>query len=113
MLPGHVGRHGFGHALQGDLDAGNRACAFGDRVGYRPDMAAGVDSLLAAVESGLGVALVTARTADRVPKRVQLRALSSAPALLCIAAGHRANRSDDKPLAVFVEELRKAAPTLT
>jgi DNA-binding transcriptional LysR family regulator len=82
----------------------------------RPQIAGeydGVDSLLAAVESGLGVAVVTTRTADRVPKRVQLRTLSSAPDLLCIAAGHRANKADDKPLAVFIEELRKAAPTLT
>jgi DNA-binding transcriptional LysR family regulator len=73
----------------------------------------GVDSLLAAVESGLGVAVVTARTADRVPKRVELRPLASAPDPLCIAAGHRASKAEDKPLAVFVEELRKAAPTLT
>ena len=28
---------------------------------------------------------------------------------LCIAAGFRADRADDKPLAVFVEELRRAA----
>jgi hypothetical protein len=43
------------------------------------------------------------------PKRVQLIILSSAPEPVCIAAGRRANRADDKPLAVFVEELRKAA----
>jgi DNA-binding transcriptional LysR family regulator len=73
----------------------------------------GVDSLLTAVESGLGVAVVTIRTADRLPKRVQLRTLSSAPEPLCIAAGYRANRAEDKPLAVFVEELRKAAPMFT
>jgi DNA-binding transcriptional LysR family regulator len=72
----------------------------------------GVDSLMAAVESGLGVAVVTIRTADRLPKRVQLRTLSSAPDPLCIAAGYRENRAEDKPLAVFVEELRKAAAAL-
>ncbi len=58
----------------------------------RPQIAGeydGVDSLMAAVESGLGVAVVTTRTADRVPKRVQLRTLASAPDPLCIAAGHR------------------------
>jgi LysR family transcriptional regulator, benzoate and cis,cis-muconate-responsive activator of ben and cat genes len=71
----------------------------------------GVDSLMAAVESGLGVAMVTIRTAERLPKRVRLKALSSAPDPLGIAAGYRANRADDKPLAVFVEELRKAAAT--
>jgi DNA-binding transcriptional LysR family regulator len=72
----------------------------------------GVESLMAAVEAGLGVALVTTRTAHRVPERVRLKELSAAPEPLCIAAGHRANRADDKPLAVFVEELRKAAPAL-
>ena len=70
----------------------------------------GVDSLLAGVESGLGVAVVTTRTADRLPKRVQLRPLASPPDPLCIAAGHRTSKADDKPLAVFVGELRKAAP---
>lgn len=79
----------------------------------RPQIAGeydGVDSLMAAVESGLGVAVVTTRTADRVPKRVQLKTLASAPEPLCIAVGHRADRADDKPLAVFVKELRTAAP---
>ncbi len=70
----------------------------------------GVDSLMAAVESGLGVALVTTRTAHRVPERVRLKKLSAAPEPLCIAVGHRANRAGDKALAVFVEELRKTAP---
>jgi len=69
----------------------------------------GVDSLLAAVESELGVAVVTIRTADRLPERVQLRNLSSAPDPLCIAAGYRANRAEDGPLAVFIEALRQAA----
>lgn len=81
----------------------------------RPQIAGeydGVDSLMAAVESGLGVAVVTTRTADRLPKRVQLKALASAPGPLCIAAGHRANRADDNPLVVFVEELRKAAAAI-
>jgi LysR family transcriptional regulator, benzoate and cis,cis-muconate-responsive activator of ben and cat genes len=72
----------------------------------------GVDSLMAAVESGLGVAVVATRTAHHVPERVRLKQLSAAPEPLCIAAGHRANRADDRPLAVFVEELRKAAPAL-
>ena len=70
----------------------------------------GVDSLMAAVESGLGVAMVTTRTADRMPRRVQLRPLTSAPEPLCIAAGHRANQANDKRLSIFIEELRKSAP---
>jgi DNA-binding transcriptional LysR family regulator len=69
----------------------------------------GLESLLAAVESGLGVALVTSRTAHRTPKRVRLKRLSAGPAPLCIAAGHRESRTGDQSLAVFVEELRKAA----
>jgi LysR family transcriptional regulator, benzoate and cis,cis-muconate-responsive activator of ben and cat genes len=69
----------------------------------------GAENLMAAVESGLGVAFVTTQMARLFPKRVQLITLSSAPEPVCIAAGHRANRADDKPLAVFVEELRKAA----
>ena len=69
----------------------------------------GLESLMAAVESGLGVALLTSRTAQRLPKRVRLKKLTAAPEPVCIAAGHRDNRADDKPLAVFVEELRRAA----
>ncbi len=69
----------------------------------------GVDSLLAAVESGLGVAIVTTRTARLIPKNVRLKTLSAPPKPLCIAAGHRASRIVEKPLAVFIEELRNAA----
>jgi DNA-binding transcriptional LysR family regulator len=71
----------------------------------------GVDSLMAAVESGLGVAVVTTRTANHVPKRVRLVKLSAAPEPLCVAAGHRASRTANKPLTVFLEELRKAVNT--
>jgi DNA-binding transcriptional LysR family regulator len=69
----------------------------------------GVDSLLAAVESGLGVAIVTTSTARLIPNRVRLKALTAAPNPVCIAAGHRASRASEKPLAVFIEELRHAA----
>ena len=69
----------------------------------------GVNSLLAAVESGLGVAIVTTSTARLVPKHVRLKALSAVPKPLCIAAGHRASRASEKPLAVFIAELRHAA----
>ncbi len=72
----------------------------------------GVDSLMAAVEAGLGVAVVTSRSAERVPKRVQLTTLASAPEPLCIAAGCRASEAGDKPLALFIEALRQAAPSL-
>lgn len=69
----------------------------------------GLESLMAAVESGLGVALLTSRTVHRVPERVRLKNLSAAPEPVCIAVGHRDDRTGDKPLAVFIEELRKAA----
>ena len=69
----------------------------------------GVNSLLSAVESGLGVALVTTSTARLVPERVRLKPLSAGPQPLCIAAGHRRTRAVEKPLGVFIEELRLAA----
>jgi LysR family transcriptional regulator, benzoate and cis,cis-muconate-responsive activator of ben and cat genes len=72
----------------------------------------GVNSLMAAVESGLGIAIVTTSTAWLVPKRVRLKSLSVAPNPLSIAAGHRAHRSTEKPLAVFIEELRQAAKAI-
>jgi DNA-binding transcriptional LysR family regulator len=69
----------------------------------------GITSLLAAVESGLGVAIVTTRAARLLPERVRLKPLSVPPEPLCIAAGHRTDRAGDKPLAVFIQELRRAA----
>ena len=69
----------------------------------------GVNSLLAAVESGLGVAIVTTSTERLVPKNVRLKKLSAPPKPLCIAAGHRASRNAEKSLAVLIEELRHAA----
>jgi DNA-binding transcriptional LysR family regulator len=69
----------------------------------------GAENLMAAVESGLEVAVVTNQMERLFPKRVRLITLSSAPEPVRISVGHRANRADDKPLAVFVEELRKAA----
>ena len=69
----------------------------------------GVSSLMSAVESGLGVAIVTTSTARLVPERVRLKTLSAAPQAIRIAAGHRASRATEKPFAVFIEELRHAA----
>ena len=68
----------------------------------------GVNSLLAAVESGLGVAIVTTSTVRLIPKNVRLKKLYAPPKPLCIAAGHRASRNAEKPLAVLIEELRHA-----
>jgi DNA-binding transcriptional LysR family regulator len=69
----------------------------------------GVNSLLAAVESGLGVAMVTTNAVGLIPKNVRLRTLSRPPPQLCIAAGHRSGRAVEKPLVVLIEELRQAA----
>lgn len=71
----------------------------------------GMESLMAAVESGLGVAAVPARTAHLFPGRARLKTLAAPPEPLCIAAGYRITRKTDKPLAVFVENLRQAAQT--
>lgn len=80
--------------------------------GARPRMAGeydGADSLLAAVESGLGVALVSARTAHLFPRRVRWKPLAEGPPPLCIAAGCRTSRSGEKPLADFIGALRRVA----
>jgi len=69
----------------------------------------GAESLMTAVESGLGVAVVTARTAQLFRNRAQFKILSPGPKPLCITAGYRTDRGDHKPLAVFVEDLRIAA----
>lgn len=83
--------------------------------GLRPTIAGeydGAESLMAAVESGLGVALVGARMARLFPQRVLLKTLSDPPETLCIAAARQTSRLNDKPLEVFVAELVSAAKTL-
>jgi len=73
----------------------------------------GVDSLMAAVESGLGVAVVTNHAARLIPERVRLMPMATAPKPLCIAVGCRRDRASDTILADFVGELRRAAKALT
>ena len=72
----------------------------------------GAESLVAAVESGLGVAMVSTRMAQLFPSRVRMKTLTAAPEPLCIAAVYREDRAGDKPLGVFIEELRRAAKSL-
>ena len=69
----------------------------------------GAESLMTAVESGLGIAVVTARTAQLFRSRARFKVLSPGPKSLCIAAGYHTDRGDHQPLAVFVEDLRIAA----
>jgi len=80
--------------------------------GQRPRVAGeydGAESLVSAVESGLGVALVTRRMSRLYPDRVPWKALTDPPPPLCIAAGVRPDRLGEQPLAVFLEELKAAA----
>jgi DNA-binding transcriptional LysR family regulator len=82
--------------------------------GQRPKIGGEYDSsetLMAAVEAGLGVAIITTRTAQLFSRRAQIRMLSDEPPPLCIGAGYRTDLADPKPLAVFVEDLRTAAKT--
>lgn len=83
--------------------------------GWRPKVAGeydGAESLMAAVESGLGLALVGARMARLFPSRVLFRELTKPPETLCIAAARQIAKGDDKVLEVFVRELISAAQGL-
>lgn len=78
----------------------------------RPEIAGeydGAESLIAAVESSLGVALVTTRTMRHFVGRVQFKNVMQAPAAVAIAAVCREERTGEKPLALFIESLRQAA----
>lgn len=68
----------------------------------------GVTSLISAVDAGIGIALVVEQIACLIPERVVLKPLSPQPEPLAIAAGLSVRQKDDKVLAVFVEELKRA-----
>ncbi|HYF36024.1 MAG TPA: LysR family transcriptional regulator [Prosthecobacter sp.] len=68
----------------------------------------GVNSLISAVEAGLGVALVVERIACLLPERVILKPMKPQPPAACIAAGMQEKRQGEAVLAVFVEELKRA-----
>jgi DNA-binding transcriptional LysR family regulator len=72
----------------------------------------GAESLMAAVEGGLGLAFVGARMARLFPKRVAFKTLADPPEPLCIAAARQTSRVKDKVLEVFVHELVNAARAL-
>lgn len=69
----------------------------------------GVESLVAAVASGLGVALLAPRAGHFLQERAKLLPIVPEPPQLCVAAGRLASRVEEKPLAEFVEELLAAA----
>lgn len=69
----------------------------------------GMSSLISAVEAGLGVAMVVERIACLIPDRIILKPLELQPAPVCISAGVLYHKQNDKVLAVFIEELKRAA----
>lgn len=68
----------------------------------------GVTSLISAVDAGLGIALVVERIACLIPERVVLKTLNPQPEPLQISVGMLDRHKNDKMLAVFVEELKRA-----
>lgn len=68
----------------------------------------GANSLIAAVEAGLGAALVVERMACSFP-RITLKPIQPGPDPVQIAAGLPTTKADDPMLRVFVEELKRAA----
>ena len=68
----------------------------------------GISSLMAAVEAGLGVALVAERSDMLAPRGVVLRPISPEPAPVPVAAGVSSDNSDART-GVFIEELKRAA----
>jgi len=80
--------------------------------GKRPNVAGeydGVSSLLSAVESRLGVAVVTTGSIELIPKRVQLKPLTIPPKAINIAVGHREDRASEKSVSLFIDELLDTA----
>jgi DNA-binding transcriptional LysR family regulator len=71
----------------------------------------GVTSLEAAVEAGLGIALVAEHSfAGSISEgRTVMRDLKPVPGVICVAAGLPKTRDSSKAARVFVEELRRAA----
>jgi DNA-binding transcriptional LysR family regulator len=69
----------------------------------------GANSLAAAVEAGLGAALVVERMACSFPHRLVLKPLHPTPPPVVIAAGIATSQRADPILQVFVEELKRAA----
>ncbi len=69
----------------------------------------GANSLVSAVEAGLGAALVVERMACSFPQRMLLKPLKPTPPPVRSAAAIPQARQDDPILRVFVEELKRAA----
>lgn len=68
-----------------------------------------VDSLMAAVEAGLGVAVIVHRNDRPVSQRVRLGILVESPPTVCIAAGFHPQKLHHQTIADFVAALCRAA----
>lgn len=68
----------------------------------------GISSLMAAVEAGLGLALLGGRSARTAPSGVVVRPLSNGPEPGCVAAGTPASRANEPIRRVFIAELQEA-----
>jgi DNA-binding transcriptional LysR family regulator len=68
----------------------------------------GVSSLMAAVEAGLGVALVAERSDQLAPRGVVFRPITPEPDPVPVAVGISATNTDARA-GVFIEELKRAA----
>jgi DNA-binding transcriptional LysR family regulator len=67
-------------------------------------------SLAAAVEAGMGLALMAERSQVE-GRRLSLKPIEPTPDPICVAAGVAAGRELPGQLGVFIEELRRAAGT--
>ena len=72
----------------------------------------GISSLMAAVEAGLGLALLGGRSARTAPAGVVVRPLRDGPEPGCVAAGTPAARTNDPVRRVFIAELEQAARSM-
>lgn len=73
----------------------------------------GIESLMSAVASGLGVALVIDMANRRSMEGTRLKRITLPPPPVVIAAAHRTDRAPDPRLGAFLEELRRSASELS
>ena len=72
----------------------------------------GIESLMSAVASGLGVALVIDPAHRRSVDGTRLKRITEPPPPVVIAAAYRTDRAQDPRLGAFLEELKRSAAEL-
>jgi len=87
-VTGYFREHGINARVAGEFDAAS--------------------SMAAAVEAGMGLALMAERS-QVAGRRLVLKRIDPAPEPICVAAGVAGKRELPGPLEVFIEELRRAA----